>query len=76
VTLLNLSRECRPIRSPGQKDDIGDLLHILAAAQLLQGGYGLRSGMRSAKYLGLNLPFWAWDIAIAKFAANGIKVPR
>ena len=76
MTLLNLDRDCRAIRTQGQKDDIGDLLLILAAANLLNGGYGLKSGMKCANYLGLKIPFWAWDIAIAKFAANGIVISR
>lgn len=68
---LNIPLKCHAIRTPDTANDIGDNLRILTCANLLNGNMSLKSAKRCANYLELNIPFWSWDEAVAKFAENG-----
>jgi hypothetical protein len=74
MSVLGIPPKCYPIRPIGAKEDIGDLMRELYAANLLNGNDSLSSSKRCAKTLGLDIPDWTWDSVIAKRAANGRTV--
>jgi hypothetical protein len=74
--MLNIPRNCAPIRPSDAHNTIGDNLRILTCANLLNGHMSLSSAKSSAKTLGLEIPFWSWDETIAIFESKGHKVLR
>jgi hypothetical protein len=73
---LNIPVNCAKIRQPGEKNNIGDNLAILACANLLTGHMHLKSAQSIAKHIGLNIPWWAWDETVAIFESKGRKISR
>lgn len=74
--ILGIPTDCARIRPSDKPNTIADNLRVLYCANILNGHMSLSSAKRCAGYLGLNLPFWSWDEAIAKFAEKGRVVGK